>query len=416
MKNMERKTTQLQDLVTYLLSFNKGSGWPFDTKTNFAFRELASSFSERPLTDAMVMNVLNTMQQKGKERYEDFVTLCQQMFGQIVPYSRTCPTSWKFYVPFDIQLGKGLKRPVRLRILGEAFFFTSRDSVQRQLGKRKLQKIASRYRHRGGHDYPNGAEVFLTTTSAGTSYEVAWEQIEPAFDALRGLIEFSCGFSRLQISTAQKPRRLIPHPRLLVATTNGKDVEVAYFLAEDHQYTQLFVLNSERLESVKMVANRIARQPPQDSTLAVLADSFRLYAQAMDARFNYGCFLGLWQLAEAMTLSKVFGGDVDKVVSRLSWHEHRLKLVGSGVRESLGILKEKRNDIVHRGIHKITEEEVNFFKLLCDHVLLWLLRESKTLVTRLHLEQFYKLRDQSKKNLAAMKGCINYVNKLRKKR
>jgi len=131
----------------------------------------------------------------------------------------------------------------------------------------------------------------------------------------------------------------------------------------------------------------------------------------MDARFQHLCLLGFWQLAEAITHSETVGGNTDKVVARLAWHGIGIGLKASGYRETLAVLGKKRNDIVHRGIHDVQDDDINILKFACEVAIEWLIRIQKTLPSTAHIEHYYRLRDMNNTDLEAVRDCVAYLKK-----
>ena len=114
-------------------------------------------------------------------------------------------------------------------------------------------------------------------------------------------------------------------------------------------------------------------------------------------------------MVEAITRSETTRGKSDEVVSRLSWHRERMKLPTSGYAAILKRLADKRNNLVHRGIHDITHDDVMFMKFFGDIVLVWLLGVYTSLPTKTHLDEFYRLRSQGKYSVRAAKETAQYL-------
>ena len=129
----------------------------------------------------------------------------------------------------------------------------------------------------------------------------------------------------------------------------------------------------------------------------------------MDAGFHHRCLLGLWQLAEALTLARSFGGQTDKVVDHLAWHLQRVDLKGSGLQWTLKRIAEKRNEIVHRGIQEADLHDLNFLKLACELALIWLISQRDSLPTAASVEEFYRLRSANQQKLQAMRLCLDHM-------
>ena len=76
----------------------------------------------------------------------------------------------------------------------------------------------------------------------------------------------------------------------------------------------------------------------------------------------------------------------------------------------------KRNDIVHRGIHDVENDDINIIKLACEAALDWLFRTHKSLPTISHIEHYYRFRELSGTEISAMNASIAHLNKGRRKR
>jgi hypothetical protein len=200
-------------------------------------------------------------------------------------------------------------------------------------------------------------QVFLSVSAQSSSWNSAWKDIEPAFNALRGLIELTFDFYRWHMGGGgRSARRKVPHPLWMIACKEGMPQEWVYFITDEDNTTKALDLDSAHLDGIKKNAAILQQEPEPQSTLSLIADCLRLYSQAMDARFKHLCFLGFWQLAEAITHSESVGGKTDKVAERLAWHGTEIGLKGSGYQETLVVLGKKRNNIVHRGIHEIEDD------------------------------------------------------------
>lgn len=404
----DEKRKNAQELICSLLAVKTGPGWAYVPKTIIALRELTSSSSHVNLTHSTVMKLLDKMYQRGEQTVDSFEAHFRDFLKERNRELQKKSGPWSFYLPLEISIHHDLKLPFTLTILNRQFSFIPRTSVQ--VGNGVLDSPKNSLKILGFliNDIP---DVFLKISSTGHSWEEAWQVVAPAFDALRGLMEFSFGFGRARsFSSEPTPRRQIPHPQWMIALKRRNKPEGLRFVADDHGTQTPFVLNVSRLTTLRNSSKVLRAQPVRNSIISVIADGLRLYSQAMDARFSYGCFLGLWQMAEALTLSETVGGQTDKVVERIAWHGSKLGLYGSGWTETMKVLAKKRMDIVHRGIHEIEDEEVNIFKHVCEISLLWLIKQTKTLPTVAHLQHFYRLREINSTDLQAMRDCIQLIS------
>lgn len=412
------KRANAQKLIDWLLSGRKDGNWPLDWVNMVAFAELGSSTTHAGLTESVIMQVLNEMSQNNKKAVGEFETIFEQRLKTNKLEANKQVGRWRFLIPIEVTLGSGTARRSQINILGREFTFLSLASVERQLDKKNrkaLRDIANIKSHiENKIEHP--PKVFLSVSTQASSWKQGWMDIAPAFDALRGLIELSLDFYGLHITSRGKSaRRKLPHPLWMIILKKDTPSEWVYFLTDEDSAAKAFDLTSTRLTGIKKNAKILEREPKSHSTLSLIADCLRLYSQAMDARFRHLCFLGFWQLAEAITHSETVGGNTNKVVARLAWHGIEIGLKGSGYKETLTALGKKRNDIVHRGIHEIEDDDINILKLACEAALDWLFRTHKSLPTVAHIEQYYRLRELNQTDIEAIKGCMTYINKRKHK-
>jgi len=416
----ERATAQ--DLIKWLLSTIRNGGWPVDRVNMVAIDELAASSSKSGSRSTLVMQTLREMSNNGKKTVDDFEVIFERHLRdkKKTELSKSKET-WHFFIPIKVQVAnKIIHTQPLIRILGEEFRFISLASVERRLGKegrdtlrnKSLLRIRTRTK---STDLPS---VFLYTSAKGSSWHLAWKDLEPAFDALRGMIELTFDFFGFRlISDGQEARRSVPHPLWMTARKRGKtSPEWIHFITDEDSEAKAFELTRKRLSGVQKNASILAKKPKRRSTLSLIANCLRLYSQAMDARFPHLSFLGFWQLGEAITNAEAVGGKTDRVVARLAWHGARIGLKGSGYKGILKVLAKKRNAIVHSGIHDLENDDINTIKLACEAALDWLFRTHTSLPTISHVEHYYRLRESSGTDIDAINDCIDYVKKTRRKR
>jgi hypothetical protein len=398
-----------QSLLKFLLEERGPSGWPMSLQIAVAFRELAACSRKPNLEDGFLMRVLSRMKERGHTSIEEFETIC----GELQVTETTAPqVCWDFYIPTYIKQDAENKKRLQIKVLETQFSLLKCRSVEKKLGVGPLASVDVQiklFRRRVMRVPP----MFLFCSSHGTSWESAWKQLIPAFDTFRGFFEFTFGFGSWRIfDSNQDPRCLVPHPHWMIVRRN-ENIEGVLFLTEEFKGNREFNLTVSKRDGLLKLSKIIRDVPPVGSTKAVIADAMRLYGQAMDARFNYRCLLGLWQIAEAITRSDSFGGESKKVARRIAALK-TVRLVASGWEKTLINISSKRNDIVHKGIHDhIDNHEVNILKAVCSHSILWLIDMVELLPTIEHLEQYYRLKETPEKNLLAMKDCIRHIQNQR---
>ena len=100
----------------------------------------------------------------------------------------------------------------------------------------------------------------------------------------------------------------------------------------------------------------------------------QLYSDALDEYYFYNQFLNLWNIAETICFPDGTGVESKKVTNRLAWFGKNIGLVSSGYTKILESLALKRNNLVHRGISDIDNDDVNHLKFAIDTALLWIFR------------------------------------------
>lgn len=408
----------VQCLINWLLSQRKDSGWGMDWPNWIAFAELSASALPDDLDQSMIMKIVNQMVNEGKRSVADFERIFMDVKQKKEESLKRRISEWRFFIPLEMTLGSGCPKSPRVKILGKSFAFLGLSSVKRRLGKAEIKGFFSSdyIEAETGVAVTDIAKVFLSVTAREATWQRAWKEIAPAFDALRGMLEFTHGFGGWRLSfgsSRMKPRRKVPHPPWMIAKKPKSSTELVHFLTDVSRPQKAFQLTDKLFAALRRNVAFLSREPKHNSIESLITDCLRLYSQAMDARFNYGCLLGLWQLAEAITRAHAFGGDTDKVVSRLAWHGRRIGSVGSGYRETLHALSRKRNEIVHRGIHEVEDEEINVLKLACEVGLVWLIQQRKSLPTTAHLDQYYRLREANTTELSALRDCVKYIQRSR---
>jgi hypothetical protein len=256
-------------------------------------------------------------------------------------------------------------------------------------------------------------ESFVVAEKSGLTSGVAWNSIAPAFDLFRGTIEylFDRGRARL-FTTRQQPRSHVPHP-VIVAAVSGADYDAHRFDIAPHNPAQLALLTPEHVSILQEVSSMLATPASESSTVSLIADGLRLYVQALDASANHTCFVALWQLAEATTCSTDLRGASDEVAKRLIWHTERWNLPGTGLRETIAELAKKRNDIVHKGIQPVSEDEINTLKYLCETTIEWLFSARTKLPTRSHVRSLYRMRTLPDAELRAEQEVAGFLRERR---
>lgn len=402
-----------QAILTRLLKTVTDKGWSVDAQFDHDHMALPALANTR-LTFAEISRIVREMKAQGRSTLDDF----EEVFARLDAEDRLGDLlgkpNWTFFLPLDMTLDSAVAGRVTITVLGRQFHFGSWKSAIRRMRKRKFEAAA---RFVTSLSKANLKGVCLSVSERGFSPRDAWEDIDPAFTILRGSFEATLGFWRHHFSNRPQARRKLPCPQWFVALSSHGNVEPMRVVVEESgRPSQSFVLKKVELEAIKRIASFHRRVPAEKSTEALVADCLRLYVQAMDARMPYACLLGFWQLAEALTLSEEFGGDVDKVCARLLWFSSGWRIKTEGMLRLLKSIAAKRNDLVHRGIGAaVTDDDVNTLETICESGMCWLRGVYRDLPTVEHIRQFYQLRSRGNSSLRSLENVLAYVKKERRK-
>ncbi len=402
----DKQRTEAQEAITRLLGAMKGRGWSADL-SNTIDLVLLSEGSREYISQREVMETLRAMKDKGVGTLDEFVDTYHAL-----KVSKANPVAtWRFCIPLTIKLGTNVRFPRMTRILGETFYFGRWRHVQRRIGRKR---ILDALRASGEHNIPKLDRLCASIRSEGEDCLTAWQEIDAAFDAFRGILELAYGFGRWQVGSSASCRGMFPSPIWFVAHSEDHQTEVGRFITEQPESGPRQVIDSAGVKRFRTIAALHAAKPKPGTLVGLLADCLRLYVQAMDTPHRNNCLLGFWQLAETITLSDLHGGKTDTVCKRLASTPQLWRVTPSGLQTVLTIIANKRNDIVHRGLRgKVTDDHVNILKLACESALSWLSSITGKLPTIQHLENLYRYRDVNEASLASLVGTLAYIRQQR---
>lgn len=406
----DKKRKSADQIIDYLIDTKGRDGWKIDGKFTFALQELSASSKDQCLSDSVVLKVLSEMKVLSRNGVDDFELTYKELQKSKKIDSEIKLQQWRFYLPVKFEISDEITLPIKLSVLGIQFHIVSRKSVDKALPS-NLLNTPHKLRHTlglSGNDCDMIPSSFIKITGKGNNWRDVWDRLSSSFDVFRGLLEFTYSCGHWRHSSIPSPRGIVPHPQWILAVDENDLVDGTSFLLEKHDYKPLKI-DPDGLSVFKRNAKRFKSEMESVSTMTVIADSLRLYSQAMDARFPHHCFQGLWQMAEAITLSENFSGHTDEVCKRLEWHSNQYDLVGSRFSDTLRAFAKKRNEIVHRGIHNVSEEDVNILKMIIEFGFKWLWENAKNLPTKHHLENYYNLRTLGPINLNALKESSVFI-------
>lgn len=408
----ENNLAGIQDLLEYVLSiWLDNGGYSFSHKNNIAYHELLNSIKRNELNRRAVHKTLTEMKANSKNKLDEFSDAYYSIKKELAS-KKPVKTKWIFFIPIEAEFENTFNYPISITLLGNKFQFVNKISHS----KRLLSTLPFRlydYEKQVKEHLTNPNMIFLSVTSYGEDWYSAWESITPSFDLLRGAIEFSFSFRGFQMSSKSKPRAIIPHPKWLIIRDDKNVFDGTTFNVQDYKIISKFKFTPKHIKVIKNNTRTLKGEYSPNSSKQLLVSCLRLYSDAMDGYYYYNQFLSLWNIAEAICLSGDFGSESKKVANKLAWFGKDIGLVATGISNIMDSLSDKRNDLVHRGLSDINEDDINHLKFAIDMALLWLYRSLTKFKTLKHLSHYYRLRDTNKTELNAISETISIINKLR---
>lgn len=405
-----------QEVITERLAARKESGWTGDYDHTFRLRALQAWSNGKVEDDGVVMNVLRVMKERGFVTVEEFEAVYAELRAEWARQSNEQKTRWDFYVPQAMTAATDLSLSVTISVLGYQFTLRRWSEVEASLGRAEIEGAFSRKYRRAPDQLPG---VCLSFSADGVNEYAAWKRAGPVYDFYRGLLEYVHGFWSWTHFFAGPPKARVRFPLWpwMLATSTGKPMELIEFITDEPPSPPPNTLEIKRWTELAEVAAKFANDPPNGTTVALLVDALRLYSQALDERFRHTCLLGLWQMAETLTMSGQFGGKTDVVCARLvTIIDKRLRPEPVGLSEILQVIAKKRNRIVHHGVHDdVDDEDINILKSVCEMSLWCILRDAEKLPTQEHLEHYLRFRPRPRDELKVMSEANAWVHELDRK-
>lgn len=413
-KHKGKNSKDTESIIRALLEHTNEKGMTASQRNDIYLYELQCSF-DKVIRPGFAISVLQEMKKSNDSNIQTFIKLYNQEEYKYKKKKGSLVQEWKIFIPFNI---KTSKRKLHLERT-EVQFLTAK-SLKKEFRKNYFSNTC----HIAGDEVINklsSSQVFqliseycISIKCSGSDIYDAWNTAEQHYDLIRGIFEFVVSPSTQLLSPFRK-RAKIENPKIIIGL-NDKD-EGHFFkpISDTNHSCNDFELNKEQNRVLINILNIFSKKGLKTKSFSsLLADIFRLYSQAMDSIYSYDCLMNLWQMCERMTCADNLNGSTKEVVRRLSWHSERLSLAGSGWSESLKMLADKRNDIVHRGFTFVEDREIDLLRTVTNSTLRWLLSLSKELNTERQLEEYYQMRTLSSSELALKKSVITLIEKERK--
>lgn len=403
-----------QELISFLLSKLEPNGWLVTWHTQIAFSELRMASLKKDLHDQQIKYILKEMKERGETTVEIFEEVYFALFKKR-KNQRTETNKYSFLFPVQLVFEPDLIGRKEVYFEGHKFTFLSRSTVNRKLDKENRALLSQRelIEFHTEMKIEHSFETFISVSIMSEDYSSAVTQIEPAFSALRGMMELLFNLQVPKWSTAGRfSRRTLQHPVFAIVLENESVLTWVFANVDDLKTADPITLGKKSFESIKKNASFFRTKPNDNSTDSLILDCFRLYAQAQDSRNRGFCFLGFWQVAEAATLAWRAGGSTESVTKILAWHGQRHQLIGSGFRFTLKELANKRNQLVHNGVNNLTDDDINILKLAVEFAIDWLIEVRKELSTINHLEEFFRIKDLGNSKTKAIQEALDFNRQL----
>jgi len=405
-----------QEVITERLGARKESGWTADHDHTFRMRALQAWSKGKIEGDGVILKTLSRMKERGLTTVEDFEAVHAELRAEWARQSNEQKARWDFYIPQAMTAASDLSLPVTVPVLGRPFTLGLWSEVEARLGRTEIEGAFSREYRPAPDQFPT---VCLSFSAEGVNQYAAWNRAAPVYDFFRGLLEYVHGFWSWshQWGGPLKARVRFPLWPWTLAAITGKPMELVEFFTDEPPSSHPNALEAKRWAELIKVAAKFADDPPKGTTLALLVDALRLYSQALDERFRHTCLLGLWQMGETLTLSHRFNGDTKTVTARLvAMIDGRLKPEPIGLPEILRDIADKRNRIVHHGVHDdVDDEDINILKSVCEMSLWCAFHDAEKLPTQDHLNHYLTLRARPRAELEVMGEAMSWVHELDKK-
>ena len=326
---------------------------------------------------------------------------------------------WILFVPFPEALERGLSLPMDFQVLGVRFELVDWDAAEAAMPTgESVPTLQSLVATRTRMSLPKPRHA-LRTVASSARHTRAWETVQPAFDTLRGLIEFEFGQHREHMDRADAPVHISPHPRWLAALSNGIAPVVDRFRGVGGRSSEPIPMTRNFLAKIAHDAAVVGDEQDPASSRALLAAVLRLYAQVRDEDADYRVLLGYWQIAENIVypLEGKRSGETRQVARRFA----SIQALGStdltGLDDALAAIGEKRNQIVHRGTYFIADlDDINLLKTCAEAAIRWLRKVVARLHTRHAIDEYFSLRSKNARDLDSTREALAFIRNNQRQR
>lgn len=363
-----------------LIEIARRESGPFPTDRDLlVLRELAE-LSSTDLQPWLIQSAINAVELSA----EDTIVAAaeREIEKQIRSGVRPDPDQkFMYYIPLQIVLNWTRRKPTQFFILGKQIFLRSKKAVQRDFRRDLDQTALIPLFERGSRKVP---PTIATARARAEKGSEGWvNEVSAPFNVLRALLELVTSDLSQRSAIEAKPCAIIPHPQtILWIDQNGKE-SAGQLAASTYRRPFRHTFSQDDFDRIRSLSDSFASVVEEGSTAQVVSTALLHYGHAMDAQFNYTCFLSLWQCLEVLTLPGNKRGNTRDITSRANWILRSRRGKKLGAPKTFRELAQIRNRLVHEGQRKLVNAgDANVLKDIVEHILFWYLEDAVSKLRR----------------------------------
>jgi hypothetical protein len=401
----QKKNAQIKELIAKLYNKKTDRGISASVETTIEINTLKSLLRIKVSDSQIIKTIVYTpiTSDSSVEEFEKKIQLVQNKENE-----DDKKTEWQIFIPLTLKLPKQ-----RIIIYDQIYKTVNKEDLAKY-------KIVDFFRHTIFNDIflepktmPDDPKSYLEVSSFGRDFYVAWNNIQPSFNILRGIVDYIITTGYWTYNSGLKCRSIVPHPKYVFGLSNKESKRYLEFMVNPG-WNHKKDISKEQKVNFNRLLKAVEHRPKDNSIQALISDSFRIYSNGMDELAVEFSFLRFWQLAERICFPYKEKTNKDDITTRLNYFSKTYFI--DKLDPYILSLKEKRNELVHHGIDHITEDDLNFVKTLCEKIIQWIVTYKDTIKTKKHLDLFLRSRDISDADLFATQNILTFIKKYRDKK
>jgi hypothetical protein len=401
--------TQAEVLAKRLVTTRADAGWQLGLNTDFDFECLRALSGSRRLLVRHLMDVLPHVPPTAGEMLPLVETLLKQRFADEAEFYGRSTKSAQVAVPLRATLATSTKPSFELSVLGREVILASSLVIGSDLPDTLTRRGIAAF-----PELQSPSWVFIE--ARGYHAESFWEDADGVWSLVLGAVETVCNFLAYKYSWGARRHSVAaverPHHFYIAEDRFWKQHGLEYFFPVGEQKPPESLSDSD-MESIRFVLAPLINSPDKRSTARVVVDALRLYSQAVEQPYTYASVLHFWQMAEALTLAEESRGDTSRVAKRLAITAQAVLGERIGLEQFLRDVGDRRNDIVHRGLHTVVDDEaLGVLRACCEACLNWIIRSAPELPSVDHIERFYTIAKETEGQRALRKEVDAFVERV----